>query len=251
MSQMISNTNNSPIFGNINSNRMPGGNSNMGREMHPDMDPLVGMHIYKPQGDGMMLADLIKNGNTIGSNVANRQDCNRSANYDQKNNSNIFDDRKVEPNEYSQRIYNKNQKKRNDIDSDLESNYDNIRKLATDVNNSLIDLENIKHSKKTKKINDLDTNDSEKDTSDDLNAHVIVNTVEYEINYFKTLTEFVLLLTLYVIMSQSFVVSFASKFILQLNPSDEGIISMTGLIIYGLILTTMFMIFRKIFFLYL
>jgi hypothetical protein len=62
------------------------------------------------------------------------------------------------------------------------------------------------------------------------------------------MTEFLLLLTLYVILSQPFVVSFASGYIYQLNPNEDGVISLTGIIIYGLILTVMFMVIRKVLF---
>ena len=57
--------------------------------------------------------------------------------------------------------------------------------------------------------------------------------------------EFLLLLSIYVVMSQPFIVSFASTYIQQLNPTDEGP-TLSGIIIYGLILTVMFIISRQI-----
>ena len=67
-----------------------------------------------------------------------------------------------------------------------------------------------------------------------------------EVNYAKLFIEFLILLSLYVIMSQPFVISIASTYIDQLNPNDNGDISLTGIIIYGVILTLLFMVIRKI-----
>lgn len=64
-------------------------------------------------------------------------------------------------------------------------------------------------------------------------------------DYLRLITEFLLLLTLYVIMSQPFVISYASKYITQLTPDENNTVSMTGIIIYGSLLVVLFMVTRK------
>jgi hypothetical protein len=67
-----------------------------------------------------------------------------------------------------------------------------------------------------------------------------------KINYHIMFVEFVILLSLYVIMSQPFVVQFLASHIRQLNPSDDGTVSMTGILVYGILLSGAFMVTRKI-----
>ena len=55
-----------------------------------------------------------------------------------------------------------------------------------------------------------------------------------------------LLLSVYVVMSQPFVVSNVSKYIHHLNPTEEGVVKLSGIIIYGLILTILFVVLRNI-----
>ena len=219
---MPNNGNNLTIPNNIMNNNLP-------------IDPVAGMSVYKPQGSGTLLTDLIKDNESIASNKSNHSteyklsDSGRS-NCDKKKNK-------------SKKSYYKKIKK---MHKDNDSDYNSIRELATDVNNSLQALENIEYIKKKKKLQDTETDieDSVKDTTDT----VMVEMIEYEYDYLKILTEFILLLTLYVIMSQTFVLGFASGYIYQLNPTDDGVISLSGIIIYGILLTVIFMITRKIIF---
>jgi hypothetical protein len=229
------------------------------------IDPMAGMSVYKPQGGGTLLADLIKDDHSVGSNGSNRGRNMRLPGYAPRSDRRSDDARSeytsgYNPaiNKYSTRRKNRQKTKyvnRSDsssaCDNDSESNYDSIRELAADVNKSLMALENIEHDKKKKKrqATESELYESDHDKTKKSDTRVMVETVECESeDYLKILTEFLLLLTLYVIMSQSFVVSVASGYIYQLNPTEEGSISMTGIIIYGLILTVMFMVVRKIIF---
>lgn len=81
--------------------------------------------------------------------------------------------------------------------------------------------------------NDEDTDDNDKKTTIDR-------------SYGMMIIEPLLLLTIYVILSQPFVIGFASRYIDQLNPSDEGDIGLTGIIIYGIILVIMFLVLRML-----
>lgn len=131
----------------------------------------------------------------------------------------------------------------NSTHSDSNDNHNDIKKLANDVNISLQELE--KSEKNRKKIeykiipDSYHINDSNDDT-------ISVETVEYSNHYVETFIEIILLLTIYVILSQPFVVSFISKYVNPVNPSDNGHVRLTGLIIYGSILTLTFIVSRNI-----
>ena len=68
------------------------------------------------------------------------------------------------------------------------------------------------------------------------------------IDYVLFVFEIIIILSLYVIMSQPFVISFLAKYINQLNPNENGEASMAGIVIYGFILAVLFLIIRKIVF---
>src|SRR5690606_15700402 len=104
---------------------------------------------------------------------------------------------------------------------------------------------------------------SNNDTRDDINDHDVKyisnnenkydddnnysNSSHFQHNFGMTIIEPLLLLTIYVIMSQPFVINFASHYVEQLNPSDDGSTPLSGILIYGIILVILFMVLRKIF----
>ncbi len=180
--------------------------------MNPDINNIDTMNIYKPQGYGTLLSDLIKDDESIASN---KSTCSRS----------------VPLNNYK---IKKNRRKNN---SESESEYNSIKDLANEVNNSLQELENIEQKKRNNKV-----------IIDDTEEEVVVEEEEEETDYLRLIIEFILILTLYVVLSQQFVVSFATNYIQQLNPTEDGSVGLTGIMIYGLILTLTFMILRKLIF---
>ena len=195
-------------------------NSNIPPQMmanNVNIDPMAGMSIYKPRGNGTLITDLIKD---------NSNDSLEGKKYNRQNNN-------------SSR-YN----------SDTEHDYNRIKDIADDVNNSLRALEKFENNHKKKSVNEYESEEytEPEDKIDHNDDKITLETVECDHTYLKLIIEFVLLLTLYVILSQPFVVSFASKYIIQLNPSDDGVITMTGIIIYGLILTILFLVLRKLLF---
>lgn len=58
--------------------------------------------------------------------------------------------------------------------------------------------------------------------------------------------DFIILFILYFLLSQDMIKDFFGKYFTSLNPKSDGAVDLTGVIIYGLILTTLFMIIRKI-----
>ena len=59
--------------------------------------------------------------------------------------------------------------------------------------------------------------------------------------------DFLILFIIYFVLSQEMIKDFFGKYFLSLNPDSEGKVGMQGIIIYGLILTILFMIIRKFF----
>jgi len=59
--------------------------------------------------------------------------------------------------------------------------------------------------------------------------------------------DFLILFILYFVLSQEMIKDFFAKYFYSLNPDDEGKIGVQGVIIYGLILTILFMIIKKLF----
>jgi hypothetical protein len=59
--------------------------------------------------------------------------------------------------------------------------------------------------------------------------------------------DFLVLFVLYFVLSQEMIKDFFSKYFTCLNPDDVGKIGVQGVIIYGLILTILFMVIKKLF----
>ncbi|CAH6421500.1 Hypothetical protein KVN_LOCUS313 [uncultured virus] len=62
----------------------------------------------------------------------------------------------------------------------------------------------------------------------------------------NVIKEPIILIIIYVILSQSFVKNGIGKYIKQINPDENGNISLIGIIIYGTILAVLFMFAKKI-----
>lgn len=195
-----------------------------------NMNPTAGMQVYVPSGKGTKLSDIAK-----------------------KNDMMQYEQNYKNP-EYHYTQY--------DSTPDRQSIYEGIEKIADDVNQSLLTLEesdkNAKKQRKRKRnkmanddINcDQDNSDNHTDdvNNDTVSDKLILETFEQNNDYMKLFIEFLILLTLYVIMSQEFVIKFMANYIHQLNPSNDGTANLTGILIYGTILTILFIIFRKIIF---
>ena len=135
-----------------------------------------------------------------------------------------------------------------DIEDENNNNdYKGIQKLAKDVNISLQELEKSDNNRKHNIELDNDVNYTqltENKTDDD--NDITIETVEYCNDYVYTFVEILLLLTVYVVMSQPFIVLNVSKYITHLQPVDDGVIRLSGIIIYGLILSLLFIAVRYI-----
>ena len=116
---------------------------------------------------------------------------------------------------------------RNDVTDDIGKN--KIKDLALDINKDLEEKENINNNTEESILSDTENNKS--------------NNEKY-IKHF--LYEPLLLLIIYLIFSQDFVRKFIANYISYLNPKSDGTISIIGVIIYGIILVTIYTLSKKI-----
>jgi hypothetical protein len=181
-----------------------------------EIDPTAGMSVYTPKSGGTRISDIIKE--TVPS------------------------EQQVTPRAYNQKYKSTNSGRdimegyANNVSDESSrdiSEYHDIQVLADDVNKSLAELEEEEKRKKKR-------NKQNKEL-----VGVKYEPIEKENDYLRLFLEFVILLSVYVVMSQPFVITFASQFIYQLTPTDEGGISFTGILLYGIVLTILFMVVRK------
>lgn len=121
-----------------------------------------------------------------------------------------------------------------------------ISNLVTDINNSL-DNNNTNNSTKPMKNNDTkkkgdDTDDTE-ETEDEDSEEIVVNKSQSRIP--NTVKELVLFVTLYYIMSSGTIKKTLGTYIKYINPNSEGDVSFVGILIYGMLLGSMFLALRK------
>lgn len=116
------------------------------------------------------------------------------------------------------------------VDSDKEE----IRKLARNINKSLDNYEPSKaHTDEENEDKLTDEDCSENKKKDDDNYSIL-----------QIGKEMILIVMIYVVLSQGFVRKSIASHITQLNPNSEGVISLTGYVIYGSILAVLFVFFR-------
>jgi hypothetical protein len=132
----------------------------------------------------------------------------------------------IENNNQVNNIFQRKKQKRREIDSDVND----MEGLVKDINR---DLDKFSGSK-TKSSDESDTESEKKP-------------VKKRWFYIPDIVKETILLTLvYLLMSQSFIKKAIAMHITYLNPNDEGNVSIIGIAIYGLILSIIYMIFKKI-----
>jgi hypothetical protein len=173
-------------------------------------NPMENINIYKPQGKGTLLSELIKDkkDDTQNSKIQSNEEYDEYADYGN-------DEREKEPIKHK-----KNRLIQQQPHQQPQQQQQQLKKQQIIRHHPLKHKNQIKKNSESHKVSD------------------------YVLPFF----ELIILLTIYVIMSQSFVVSFLSKYIAQLNPSDEGELKMSGIIIYGFIMAVLFLVIRKIVF---
>jgi len=126
--------------------------------------------------------------------------------------------------------------------------YDTLSSNKYDDSDS--ESESLNKKKKKKK-----NKDKEKTLKEDLEDYIIEsNPIPSTNSYLSWIfddcfnyKDFLILFILYFILSQEMIKDFFSKYFTSLNSDHEGKVGVSGVIIYGLILTVLFMIIRKFF----
>ena len=136
--------------------------------------------------------------------------------------------KKIQKEENPPSIASKSHNSNHSSNTNLSLNDKIIDTLVTDVNASFDD-----YSPSDEKEHDTET---EKEKDEKINYNKII---EY-------LYEPILLLVIYIILSQEKIRDTFIKYIPLLNPTDEGEIKLAGIILYGIILVGLFMLSKKI-----
>ena len=116
------------------------------------------------------------------------------------------------------------------------------------LNNYDVEDETICSTKSSKKKN------KKKDKIEDfITNNEITSSIDNQSNYINwffdecfNYKDFLVLFIIYIILSQEMIKDFFSKYFSSLNPDNEGKIGIQGVIIYGLILSVIYMITRKL-----
>ena len=166
-----------------------------------------------------------------------------------KNNLSLYDNNSI------------NSRINNNYKNDINDSYTDKYEDANSFNSSNL-LNVSKKNKKNKKNKDIinDTTNTD-DMGDIIKKDDIKKTIENfviknenistmgYVNWFFddcfNYKDFLILFILYFVLSQEMIKDFFSKYFNSLNPDEEGKIGISGVIIYGLILTVLFMIIKK------
>lgn len=151
----------------------------------------------------------------------------------------------------------------NDLKENNMSLYDNSSINSRHISNSknLYDddlyLErNSNYSNSSSKKSKKNKKKTDSFDSSNMTEHIenfVVNSTNIPTNYIQWFFEdclnykdFLVLFILYFILSQDMIKDFFASYFSSLNPDNEGKIGVKGVIIYGLILTVLFMIIKKL-----
>ncbi len=156
-----------------------------------------------------------------------------------ENNMSLYDNTSLN----SRKSYSNKNKEKNISDTDAI--------MDTDYINST----NCKSDKKKNKKNKIEETLEDFIVQNESNLlNESIHSVESEISWSRwffdecfNYKDFIILFILYFILSQEMIKDFFAKYFTSLNPDNEGKIGIQGVIIYGLILTVLFMVLRKIF----
>lgn len=117
----------------------------------------------------------------------------------------------------------------------------NMEDLANDIS------ENINtHNNNNLKSNALSSvSEEETETEIETNAQTMNNKGILS-NVPKTFRDPLVILILFVILSQPYIKNLIGNYIKQINPDNTGKVSITGIVIYGVILATLFIVTKKL-----
>lgn len=141
-----------------------------------------------------------------------------------------------------------------ELDNDMESHYSiesiktttDIKELVDEINNNIKSKKNIKEKKKSKKDieTETDSDDREDDRENDKEDKSDKKTKTKSNIIEDSIYDGILLLIIYLLMSQGFVKNFLGRYIRMINVNSEGVVPFIGVVIYGLIFVLVFLSIR-------
>lgn len=140
--------------------------------------------------------------------------------------------------------------------SNIGTTINSLRELQNknNENNNFINQEvmeePIQNSKS--KNEDFDIEELTKDINDNIQDDTFLSLTEEDDNKDKSYIPFgwkepLLLLFIYLLLSQSLVKQFIGKYIPQLNPGPDGTVGFLGVLIYGILLVVLYFASKKLF----
>ncbi len=106
-----------------------------------------------------------------------------------------------------------------------------IKNLVEDINNEIEDGK----KKKVKVVKDTDTDTEEEKPKKKKSKNSFFNFTIPEM-----VKDPILIWVIYMLMSQNFFKKLIGKYLTQINPNEEGVVSFTGIAIYGLVMVVLF-----------
>jgi hypothetical protein len=116
-----------------------------------------------------------------------------------------------------------------DYATDTDRN-SHIKNLVKDINNEIED-----GKKKKVKVQDTDTETEEEKPKKKKSKGSFFNFTIPEM-----IKDPILIWLIYMLMSQNFFKRLIGKYLTQINPNEEGVVSFTGVAVYGLVLVVLF-----------
>ena len=129
--------------------------------------------------------------------------------------------------------------------SDINKSLDNYSPSKSTDKDDIEDVDDIedkedKENKENKDNRDNDTDDNEN------NINIKLIKTKKNTNYKSYLLDFTLIIIIYVLLSQNPVKIFTGKYIKFVNPNSDGTISLSGLLIYGIMIAVLFVLIKKL-----
>jgi hypothetical protein len=143
--------------------------------------------------------------------------------------------RKDVPPQNEQHMKYQQQPRQRQYTSDDERDNQNIKNLVRDINKDLDDFV----PSRTRDTEDNDTTDGEQEEP-------IKSKKSYKDYIPNIIKEPILLLAVYLLLSQDFIKRAVANHITYLNPASDGSVSFIGIFIYGVILVVLHTFFKKI-----
>jgi len=243
-----------PQMQGISSNHMQGMNSNQLQNINPNQIQGIPPNQMQAMMQQQYLATMNNNQVQAGPSLVSKLfDDNSGSKPMQSAGTSIADLKKMQPLSRSPNQSPREQwKKQNDVRqqqgfSDSDQERDKIKHLVKDINKSLDDYG-------PSKMRNTEDSDDESDNNNDATEKEQDNDKEEMDNSKKIddksildhLKEPLLLIIIYVILSQNFVRRTIGNYVSYINPREDGNVPLVGYILYGVILAVAFVFFKKI-----